>query len=126
MRLLATALLGAAAAASCTSANAISPDRAALERAAIHEDLRIDTATLFKIAAERAKRGKPELRGRRVVCAIADIQTTFKSDTHATHTITYTCGIAPWKPNQGPAVATPTVALDLLKEGRSWLINGFL
>src|SRR5215217_2103039 len=76
MRILAMALIGAAAAASCTSANAISSDRAAVERAAIHQDLRNDTATLFKIASERAKRGKPELRGRQVVCAIADIQTT--------------------------------------------------
>jgi hypothetical protein len=44
----------------------------------------------------------------------------------AIHTITYACGIAPWKPNQGPAVATPTIALDLLKEGQTWMINGFL
>ena len=125
VRVFAAALFGAAAAASCTSANAISRDREAVERAAIHEDLRNDTATLFKIASERAKRGNPELRGRQVVCAIADIQTTFKSETHAVQIISYACGIAPWNPNQGAAVATPTVALDLLKEGK-WMINGFL
>ena len=122
--MLAAAIIGASAA-SCTSANAISQDRKAIERAAIHEDLRNDTATLFKIASERAKRGKLELRDRQVVCAIADIQTTFKSDTHAIHKISYACGIAPWKPNQGRAVATPIIALDLLKEGK-WMINGFL
>lgn len=122
-----TVFIAAATAAGCMSTNAISEDREAVERAAIHQDLRRDTATLFKIAADRAKRGKPELRDRHVVCAIADIQTTFKSETHAVQTITYACGIAPWKPNQGPTVATPTIALDLLKEGPGvWLINAFL
>jgi len=126
-RLLATALIGAAASVGCVSVNAISPDRADAERAAIQHDLRNDRATLCKIASERAKRGKPELRGRQVVCAIADIQTTFKSETHAVHAISYACGIAPWQPNKTPAVATPKVVLDLLKEGQGiWTVNGFL
>ena len=126
-RLFVAVFIAAAIPAGCVSANAISQEREAVERAAIHEDLRKDTATLFKIAADRAKRGKPELRDRHVVCAIADIQTTFKSETHAVQTITYACGIATWKPNQGRAVATPTIALDLLKEGPGvWLINAFL
>ena len=118
MGVLVTVLNGAAASAGCLSVNAISSERAAVEQAAIHQDLRGDSATLFKIASERATLQHPELRGRRVVCAIADIQTTFKSEMRAVYTLSYVCGIAPWRPNQGPPVATPAIPLDVLKEGR--------
>ena len=124
---LVAVLSGAAASVGCLPENAISPERAAAERAAIHQDLRHDSATLFKIASERAKLRHAELRGRPVVCAIADIKTTFKSEMRAVYTVSYVCGIAPWQPNQSPPVATPTIALDLLKEGPgTWMINGFL
>ncbi|HEV3138925.1 MAG TPA: hypothetical protein VGY57_00345 [Vicinamibacterales bacterium] len=124
---LVTALGGVAASAGCVAVNAISPERAAAERAAIHQDLRRDSETLFKIASDRARLQHPELLGRRVVCAIADIQTTFKSETHAFYTASYVCGVGSWHPNQGAPVATPTIALDLLKEGRgTWMINAFL
>jgi hypothetical protein len=125
--ILVAVLSAVAASVGCSSVNAISPERAAVERAAIHHDLRSDSPTLFKIAAERAKLQHPDLRSRPVVCAIAEIQTTFKSETRAIYKLSYVCGIAPWRPNQSPAVATPTIALDLLKEGRgTWMINGFL
>jgi hypothetical protein len=119
-------ILTASAAAACFSADAISPERAVIERAAIHHDLRNDSATLFVIASKRAKLLRPDLADRTVNCAISDIQTTFSSETHARHTITYVCGVPPWRLNRDPAVATPTIALDLLKEGPGiWVINGF-
>src|SRR5437899_10254175 len=118
-------ILTSSAAAACFSIDAISPERAVIERAAIHHDLRHDSATLFVIASKRAKLLRPDLADRTVSCAISDIKTTFISATHATHTITYVCGVQPWQLNRDPPVATPTIALDLLKEG-IWLINGFL
>ena len=120
-------LTAASASAACFSIEAISPERAVIERAAIHHDLRRDSATLFAIASKRAKLLRPDLAERTVVCAISDIQMKFTSEVHATYTITYVCGIPPWQPNQTPPVATPTIALDLLKEGGgTWSINGFL
>jgi hypothetical protein len=123
---LAATLSGVVASAGCLSVDAISPERAGVERAAIQQDLRHESATLCRIASGRAKAQHPELRARPVVCAVANIETTFKSDVHAIQTISYVCGIAPWQPKRTPPVATPSIALDLLKEGRGvWMINAF-
>ncbi len=96
------------------------------ERAAIHHDLRNDTGTLYTIAAKRLKGSHPELRDRAVVCAISSIDIQFATETRANYTVVYACGAPPWQPRHDPPVATQTVALQLLKEHGTWLINAFL
>ena len=104
----------------------MSPERAAVERAAIHQDLKRDSGTLYVIASKRASVGRPDLSGRAVVCVVSSIDIEFLSETHATYVGTYACGVAPWQPGRTAAVATPKIALELLKEGSVWMINGFL
>lgn len=110
----------------CLVSEPISSERAIVERAAIHHDLRKDNATLFEIAAKRARAGRSDLRDRRVVCAISTIDIHFVREDRATYTVAYACGTESWRLGQTAPVATPVVALDLLKEGGAWQINGFL
>lgn len=86
---LVTVLSGSAISAGCLSVNAISPERAAVEQAAIHQVVRRDSGTLLKIAPQRATVQHPELLDRRVVCAIADSETTFTSETRAVCTVSW-------------------------------------
>ena len=125
-RRLLTALTVATVAGGCGAMEPLSPERAIVERAAIHHDLRHDTGTLYKIAATRAKSSRPELRERSVTCAISNIDIQFVKETRATYTVAYACGVTPWQLGQAPPVATPTVALDVWKESGTWQINGFL
>jgi hypothetical protein len=125
-RRLLTALAVAIVPGGCLSTEPISSERAVVERAAIHHDLRHDTGTLYTIAAKRAKSSRSDLRDRTVVCAISNIDIQFVNEIRATYTVAYACGVAPWQLGQDPPVATPTVALDVLKEHGTWLINGFL
>jgi len=125
-RRLLTALTVLTLSGGCLVPEAISPERAIAERAAIHHDLRKDTATLYEIASKRAKAGRSDLRDRRVVCAISTIDIHFVREDRATYTVAYACGTEAWKLGQTAPVATPVVALDLLKEGGAWQINGFL
>ena len=124
--LMACAVIAAIASAGCVPTHAMSPENAAVQRAAIHHALKRDSGTLFVIASKRAKLARPDLSDRAVVCAISNIDIKFVSDTHATYTATYACGISPWQPGRTSPVATPTIALDLLKEHGLWMINGFL
>jgi len=110
----------------CHMVDPLSPERATAERAAIHHDVRNDTGTLYAIAAKRAKSSRSDLRGRSIVCAISNIEIQFVREDRAAYRVTYACGVAPWQLGRTPPVATPTVALDLLKEHGTWLINGFL
>ena len=110
----------------CGAVDSISPERAVAERAAIHHDLRNDTGTLYAIAAKRAKSTRSDLRNRSVVCAISNVEIQFVREDRAAYRVSYACGAAPWQLGQTPPLATPTVALDLLKEHGTWLINGFL
>jgi hypothetical protein len=110
----------------CVSMESISPERAVVERAAIHHDLRNDTGTLYVIASKRVKSSRPELRERPVVCAISNIEIQFTSEIRATYTVAYACGVAPWQLGKNPPVATPVVALEVLKEHGTWMINSFL
>jgi hypothetical protein len=122
---LLSVLIGVIASSNCRATYAMSPERAAVERAAIHHDLRHDTSTLYAIASKRAKMAHPDLANRSIVCAISNIDIHFTSERRAIYTAAYACGIAPWQ--LGPAVATPTIALDVLKhQGGPWFINGFL
>ena len=57
---------------------------------------------------------------------LSNIDIHFVSETHATYTAAYACGVPPWTLGDGAPVATPTVALDVLKEHGTWTINGFL
>ena len=120
------AVTAAIVSAGCLPTYAMSPESAAVQRAAIHHDLKRDSGTLFVIASKRAKLVRPDLSDRAVVCAISNIDIQFLSETHATYTAAYACGIAPWQPGRTSPVAAPTIALDLLKEGGVWMINGFL
>lgn len=110
----------------CQPREALSPERATVERAAIHHDLKNDTGTLYAIAAKRVKGSRPELRNRPVVCAISNVDIQFVSETRAAYKVAYACGIEPWQLGRDQPVATPTVGLDLLKEHGTWMINGFL
>jgi hypothetical protein len=110
----------------CHSRDAISPERATAERAAIHHDLKNDTGTLYAAAAKRVKGSHPELKDRSVVCAISSIDIQFASETRATYTVAYACGVERWQLGRDEPVATPTMKLDLLKESGIWLINGIL
>jgi hypothetical protein len=80
----------------------------------------------YKIASNKAKNSRSDLRNRSVVCAISNIEIEFVSETRATYTAAYACGVAPWQLGQAPPIATPTVALDVWKESGTWQINGFL
>lgn len=117
---------GAATCAGCVSLDAISPEQAAVERAAIERDLAPSYATLCQVASVRSTIQHPELHGRRIACAISDAKVTFKSDVRANYTISYVCGIAPWQPKRTAPAATPSIALELLKEHGAWGINAFL
>jgi hypothetical protein len=123
---LLTALTVATVTGGCLPMEPISSERAILERAAIHHDLRRDSGTLYAIASKRAKAGRSDLGDRPVVCAIANIDIHFVSETRAAYTVTYACGVKPWQLGHDAPVATPTVALDVLKESGTWQINGFL
>jgi hypothetical protein len=112
--------------AGCLWTEPIASDRAVVERAAIHHDLRNESGTLFAIAAKRARLHRADLDNRRVTCAVSSIDIQFISETHATYTASYACGVAPWQLGAGPPATTSTVALDVLKEGGAWQINGFL
>jgi hypothetical protein len=112
--------------AACVGVDAVTGERAAAERAAIHHDLRHDTGTLYAIAAKRAKYGHPELQDKRVTCAISNVDIRFTKEWRAIYTVTYACGVVPWELGQTPPVATPTIKLELLKEGTTWMINSFL
>ena len=119
-------VLATAAPAGCVGAEAISGERAAAERAAIHHDLRHDTGTLYAIAVKRAKYAHPELQDKRVTCAISNVDIRFTKEWRAVYTATYACGIVPWELGQTPPAATPTIKLELLKERTTWMINSFL
>jgi hypothetical protein len=123
---LSVVLLVATAPCGCGSADVIAPDRAVVERAAIHHDLRKDTDTLYAIAAKRAKANRLDLRNRPVVCAVSNIEIEFVREDRARYTATYACGVRPWELGKDPPLATPAVILDVLKEHGTWLINGFL
>ena len=123
---LAAVLAAALISADCSRGYFMSPERAALERAAINRDLKHDWSTLAVAASKRARIGRPDLSGRTVVCSISSFDVQFLSETHAISMSTYACGVAPWRPEQSPAVATPKIKLELLKEGKVWLINAFL
>jgi hypothetical protein len=110
----------------CHPRDAISPERATAERAAIHHDLKNDTGTLYAAAAKRVKGSHPELKDRAVVCAISSIDIQFASETRATYTVAYACGVGRWQLGRDEPVATPTLKLDLLKESGIWQINGIL
>ena len=125
-QMLFAAMLFAMLHAGCIAKDPLGPERATVERAAIHHDLRKDTGTLYAIAAKRVKGSRPELRDRPIVCAISNVDIEFVTETRATYKVTYACGVEPWQLGRDQAVATPTVALDLLKEGGTWMINGFL
>ena len=118
--------VGALLSAGCLAVDAISPERADTERAAIQRDLKNDWPTLCKIAAQRAKLQHPELATHKLACVVSDTQATFFTGMHARYTVSYACGIAPWRPNRTPPAATPAIPLDLLKEHGTWTINGFL
>jgi hypothetical protein len=122
-RLLMVATL-AATACGCALTEPLSPEQAVAERAAIHHDLRHDSGTLYKIAANKARSSRPELRDRSVVCAISNIDIRFVHETKAIYTVAYACGVEPWKLGHAPPMATPTIALDVWKEGGTWQING--
>jgi hypothetical protein len=124
---LASALTVATVSGGCLSTEFMSPERAVVERAAIHHDLRHDTGTLYAIASKRAKLVRPDLSDRSVVCAISNIEIQFVSEARATYTVAYACGIAPWQLGHAPPVATPAVSLDVWKlQDGTWQINGFL
>jgi hypothetical protein len=123
---LVAALTLATANPSCLSNEPLSPERAVVERAAIHHDLREDAGTLYAIAAKRAKSRRPDLRNRSVVCAISNIDIQFVTEFRAKYAVAYACGVAPWQLGRDEPIATPTVVLDVLKEHGTWLINGFL
>jgi hypothetical protein len=123
---LLTALAVATVPGGCLSTEPISSERAVLERAAIHHDLRKDSGTLYAIASKRAKSRRSDLRDRPIVCAISNIDIQFVSETRAAYTVSYACGVEPWQLGHAAPVATPTVALDVLKESGTWQINGFL
>jgi hypothetical protein len=123
---LLTALAVATVPGGCLSMESISSERAVIERAAIHHDLRNDAGTLYTIASKRVQSSRSDLRDRPVVCAISNIEIQFVSETRATYKVAYACGVAPWQLGRDAPVAIPTVALDLLKEGGIWQINGFL
>ena len=125
-RRLVIALTVATMAGACLRTEPFSPEHAVAERAAIHHAVKNDTGTLYKIASNRVKNSRPELRQRSVVCAISNIEIQFTSEIRATYTVAYACGVAPWQLGQDPPVATPSVALEMLKEHGTWMINGFL
>jgi hypothetical protein len=110
----------------CLSKEPLSPERAVVERAAIHHDLRLDTGTLYAIAAKRAKGGRFDLLNRSVVCAISNIDIQFVSEFRARYAVAYACGVRPWQLGRDKPIATPTIVVDVLKEHGTWLINGFL
>jgi len=123
---LAGAVTAAVACAHCLSIQPLTPERAAIERAAIHQDLRQDSGTLNLIASKRAKAVHADLAGRAVSCVISEIDIQFISETHATYRATYACGVAPWRPGRSESATTSMIALDLLKDETRWMINGFL
>ena len=104
----------------------LSPERAVVERAAIHHDLRQNTGTLYAIAAKRAKSERASLRDRSIVCAISNIDIQFVNEFRAKYAVSYACGVRPWQLGRDEPIATPTIVLDVLKEHGTWLINGFL
>jgi hypothetical protein len=110
----------------CLWTEPIDSDRAVLERAAIHHELRKESGTLFAIAAKRARLRRADLGNRPVTCAVSSIDIQFISETHATYTASYACGVPPWHLGKGDPATTSTVWLDVLKEGGAWQINGFL
>ena len=111
---------------SCLSREPLSPERAVVERAAIHHDLKQNTGTLYAIAAQRAKGRRLDLLNRPIVCAISNIDIQFVNEFRAKYAVSYACGVKPWQLGRDEPVATPTVVLDVLKEHGTWLINGFL
>jgi len=119
-------LLLAAAAGACSTAEAISPERAVIERAAIHHDLRNDSPTLFAIAVKRAKMTDAALADKKVTCALSNIDIRFVNERRAVYTASYACGVVPWELGKTAPVATPTIKLELWKEGGPWMINSFL
>jgi hypothetical protein len=121
----AAVILAATVSGACFSTEPLSAERATAERAAIQATLRRDAGTLATIASKRARLRREDLQGRPVVCALAKTDIQFVSKARATCTLSYACGIEPWRPEQGSPVATPIVTLDLLKEHGTWLINGF-
>jgi len=104
----------------------LSPERAVVERAAIHHDLKQNTGTLYAIAAKRAKSGRASLRDRSIVCAISNVDIQFVNEFRAKYAVSYACGVRPWQLGRDEPIATPTIVLDVLKEHGTWLINGFL
>ena len=111
---------------SCLSKEPLSPERAVVERAAIHHDLKQNTRTLYAIAAQRAKGRRLDLLNRPIVCAISNIDIQFVNEFRAKYAVSYACGVKPWQLGRDEPIATPTVVLDVLKEHGTWLINGFL
>jgi hypothetical protein len=101
----------------------LSAERAATERAAIERDLQREMGTLCVIASSRARAGRADLAERTVVCGIANSDIQFTREDRAAWTLTYTCGIAPWRRGHTPSVASPVIKLDVLKEHGTWTIN---
>jgi hypothetical protein len=101
----------------------LSVERAAIERAAIEHDTQRELGTFCAIAAQRARSMRSDLAERKVVCAAATSEIRFVREDRAVWTLTYTCGIAPWRPGRTAPVASPALTLDVLKEHGSWMIN---
>src|SRR3954468_17736660 len=116
-RRLLSALTLATVAGGCLSKEPLSPERAVVERAAIHHDLRQDTGTLYAIAAKRAKSGRANLRDRSIVCAISNVDIQFVSEFRAKYAVSYACGVKPWQLGRDEPIATPTIVLDVLGHG---------
>ncbi|HEY7172013.1 MAG TPA: hypothetical protein VH417_14280 [Vicinamibacterales bacterium] len=100
-------------------------ERAAIERAAIHRDLKKDTDALARIAVTRTKVARPDMREKPITCAASNVDIQFVADEKAIYTASYACGVAPWKPGQ-PPLATPTIKVEVLKESSTWKIDSFL
>lgn len=102
---------------------ALSPERAADERAAIEKDIQREMGTFCSIASQRAQLSRADLSGRKVTCAIATSEIQFTRADRAVWTLTYTCGLAPWRRGHTPPVAGPVLKLDVLKEHGTWMVN---
>jgi hypothetical protein len=114
---LAVALIAAAA---CRRGRS-GEDRAAIERAAIHRDLKKDAEALSRIAVTRAKVARPDMREKQITCATANVDIQFVGDQKAVYTASYACGVG-----QAPPFATPTIKVEVLKESSTWKIDAFL
>src|SRR5262245_43874835 len=117
---LAVALIAAAAAA--CGRGRIGEDPAALERAAINQDLKKDADALSRIAVTRAKVARPDMREKQITCVASTVDIQFVEERKAIYTASYACGVA----GQASPFATPTIKVAILKEMATWKIDAFL